>query len=68
MQPNPGMSHGHHPELPDMDTGLVAAGAGIRARRVCTLLQLTSLAPLVATLLDLDITAPDGAPYPGLLE
>jgi hypothetical protein len=67
MQPNPGMSHGHHPELSDMDTGLVAAGAGIRAGASAPLLQLTSLAPLVAALLDLDFDAPDGALYPGLL-
>jgi hypothetical protein len=68
QQPNPGMSHGHHPEQADMDTGLVAAGAGIRAGASAPLLQLTSLAPLVATLLGLDFDAPDGQAYPGLLE
>ena len=65
--PNPGMSHGHHPELSDMNTGFVAAGAGIRAGAAAPLLQLTSLAPLVAALLDLDFDAPDGALYTGLL-
>jgi hypothetical protein len=65
--PNPGMSHGHHPEMADMDTGLVAAGAGIRAGAAAPLLQLTSLAPLVAALLDLDLAAADGDLYPGLL-
>jgi hypothetical protein len=68
QQPNPGMSHGHHPELADMNTGLVAAGAGIRAGAAAPLLQLTSLAPLVAGLLDLDFTAPDGGLYVGLLD
>jgi hypothetical protein len=65
--PNPGMSHGHHPELADMDTGLVAAGAGIRPGVAAPILQLTSLAPLVAALLDLDFDAPDGRLYRGLL-
>jgi predicted AlkP superfamily pyrophosphatase or phosphodiesterase len=68
QQPNPGMSHGHHPELADMDTGLVAAGAGIRAGALAPRLELTSLAPLVAALLGLDFTAPDGELCIGLVE
>jgi hypothetical protein len=68
QQPNPGMSHGHHPENADMDTGLVAAGAGIRAGASAPVLQLTVLAPLVASLLGLDFDAPDGQAYPGLLD
>lgn len=66
--PNPGMSHGHHPDHPDMDTGLVAAGAGIRAGAAAPRLELTSLAPLVAALLGLDFDAPDGQLYVGLLD
>ena len=67
MQPNPGMSHGHHPELPDLHTGFVAKGAGIRAGTSVPLLPLTCIAPLVAALLGLDFDAPDGELYPGLL-
>jgi predicted AlkP superfamily pyrophosphatase or phosphodiesterase len=67
QHPNPGMSHGHHPEMADMNTGLVAAGAGIRAGAAAPLLQLTSLAPLVAELLGLDFDPPDGQLYRGLL-
>jgi hypothetical protein len=67
QHPNPGMSHGHHPEMADMNTGLVAAGAGIRPGAAAPLLQLTSLAPLVAALLDLDLDPPDGRLYTGLL-
>jgi hypothetical protein len=67
-KPNPGMSHGHHPELTDMNTGLVAAGAGIRPGAAAPLLQLTSLAPLVAALLDLDFGAPDDDACVGLLQ
>ncbi|HEX6307083.1 MAG TPA: ectonucleotide pyrophosphatase/phosphodiesterase [Longimicrobiales bacterium] len=67
-RPNPGMSHGHHPELRDMDTGLVAAGAGIRPGAAAPRMRLTDLAPLAATLLGVELEAPDGAAWPGLLE
>jgi predicted AlkP superfamily pyrophosphatase or phosphodiesterase len=67
MQPNPGMSHGHHPDMPDMHTGFVACGAGIRAGASITQLPLTCIAPLIAELLGLDFEAPDGVLYPGLL-
>lgn len=67
LQPNPGMSHGHDPAFPDMHTGFVAKGAGIRAGASVPLLPLTCIAPLVAALLGLDFDAPDGMLYPGLL-
>ena len=67
MQSNAGMSHGFHPDLPDMHTGFVARGAGIRAGAIVPLLPLTCIAPLVAELLGLDFTAPDGVLYPGVL-
>ena len=67
LRPNPGMSHGHHPDLPDMHTGFIAKGAGIRAGAVVPLLPLTCIAPLVAELLALDFDAPDGTLFPGLL-
>jgi predicted AlkP superfamily pyrophosphatase or phosphodiesterase len=67
LQPNPGMSHGHHPDLPDMHTGFVAKGAGIRAGAVVPLMPLTAIAPLVAELLGLEFHAPDGMVYPGVL-
>ncbi|HEU0300414.1 MAG TPA: ectonucleotide pyrophosphatase/phosphodiesterase [Longimicrobium sp.] len=68
LRPNPGMTHGHHPDEPAMNTGLVAAGAGIRAGAMAPVLPLTCVAPLVAELLGLDFDAPDGALYPGLLQ
>lgn len=67
MQPNPGMSHGHHPDHPDMKTGLVAFGAGIRKGACAPTLPLTAIAPLIAELLGLDFTAPDGVLYRELL-
>ncbi|MFP5247668.1 MAG: alkaline phosphatase family protein [Thermoanaerobaculia bacterium] len=67
MQANPGMSHGHHPDLPDMHTGFLAKGAGIRAGTSIPLLPQTCIAPLVAELLGIAFDAPDGTVYPGLL-
>jgi hypothetical protein len=67
LQPNPGMSHGHHPDLADMNTGFLAKGAGIREGAVAPQLPLTAIAPLVAKLLGLDFQAPDGVLIPGLL-
>ena len=67
LQPNPGMSHGHHPDEPDMNTGFVAKGAGIRAGAVVPEMSLTAIAPLVAELLGLEFEAPDGILLPGLL-
>ena len=61
------MSHGHHNDLPDMNTGFIAKGAGIRTGACAPLLPLTAIAPLVAELLGLDFHAPDGVLYPGLL-
>ena len=68
MQPNPGMSHGHHPDDEDMYTGFVARGAGVRAGAVIPEMPLTAIAPFVAALLGLDFDAPDGTLYSGLLE
>ncbi len=68
LQPNPGMSHGHHPDEPDMNTGFVAAGPGVRPGAVAPVLPLTAVAPFIAGLLGLDLAAPDGELYPGLLD
>jgi hypothetical protein len=60
MRPNPGMSHGHHPDLAEMNTGFIARGAGIRAGAAVDTIPLTSIAPLVAHLLGIDFDAADG--------
>jgi hypothetical protein len=65
---NPGMSHGHHPDDPDMNTGLVAYGAGVRAGTKVPMLPLTAIAPFVAALLGLELDAPDGELFVGLLD
>ena len=67
FSPNPGMTHGHHPDHLEMHTGLVAAGAGIRPGAVAPLLFLEDIAPLAAALLGIDFAAPDGVYLSGLL-
>jgi predicted AlkP superfamily pyrophosphatase or phosphodiesterase len=62
-----GAGHGYHPSLADMMTGFVAAGAGIRAGAVIPVLPMQHLAPLVATLLALDMADVDGTLLPGVL-
>lgn len=62
-----GAGHGYHPEAPDMATGFVASGAGVRAGAVVPLFPLQHIAPFIAALLDLDFPAADGVLFPGLL-
>lgn len=62
-----GAGHGYHPEAPDMTTGFVASGAGVRAGAVVPLFPLQHIAPFIAALLDLPFQAPDGVLFPGLL-
>jgi len=62
-----GAGHGYHPEMPDMATGFVAAGAGIRAGAVIPLLPMQHVAPLVAKLLGLELADVDGTLLPGIL-
>lgn len=62
-----GAGHGYHPDMPDMMTGFVAAGAGIRAGAVVPMFPMQHVAPLVAALLGLDMPDVDGTLLPGLL-
>lgn len=62
-----GAGHGYHPEAPDMTTGFVASGAGVRAGAVVPVLPMQHIAPFIAALLDLNLPAVDGALFPGLL-
>ncbi len=62
-----GAGHGYHPDMPDMMTGFIAAGAGIRAGAVIPLLPMQHVAPLVGKLLGLDLPDVDGTLLPGIL-
>lgn len=67
IEANAGMTHGHHPDHPEMNTGFIGAGAGFRPGAVAPLLALEDIAPLAAAVLGLDFDAPDGVLCPGLL-
>lgn len=62
-----GAGHGYHPDVPDMTTGFVAAGAGVRSGAVVPLLPLENVAPVVAALLAFSMPACDGLLFPGLI-
>jgi predicted AlkP superfamily pyrophosphatase or phosphodiesterase len=62
-----GGHHGYDPDLPEMATGFLAQGRGIRAGGVIPQLTVTDIAPLVARLLGLPFQAPDGVLLAGIL-
>lgn len=62
-----GAGHGFHPEMREMLTGFIAAGAGVRPRAVVPMLPIEHIAPFIAALLDLDLPDVDGTLLPGLL-
>jgi hypothetical protein len=67
LTPVTGGTHGYPPDRPEMDTGLVAWGAGIRPGAVAMSLSLEDVAPLVARLLGVAFDTPDGVLPAGLL-
>jgi predicted AlkP superfamily pyrophosphatase or phosphodiesterase len=62
-----GGHHGYDPDIPDMYTGFIAAGAGINKTGVIPQLGVQDIAPLIAKLLGIDFSAPDGKVIPGIL-
>jgi predicted AlkP superfamily pyrophosphatase or phosphodiesterase len=66
--PVTGGHHGYDPRLPAMYTGFIAAGAGIRKGQHITELRETDIAPLVARLLGVTFTCPDGKLVEGILK
>jgi predicted AlkP superfamily pyrophosphatase or phosphodiesterase len=63
-----GGHHGYDPNLPEMYTGFIAMGAGIRKGGVVTELCETDISPLVAALLGVSFPCPDGKLVPGILK
>lgn len=63
-----GGHHGYDPNIPDMYTGFIAAGTGIRHGAKISELCVTDIAPLVARLLGIDFSCPDGELVPGILK
>jgi predicted AlkP superfamily pyrophosphatase or phosphodiesterase len=58
--PTSGGHHGYDPNIPDMWTGFIAAGAGIQKGKMIKELCVTDIAPLIAKLLGIDFKTPDG--------
>lgn len=63
-----GGHHGYDPNLPEMYTGFIAAGAGIAKGGRITELCETDVSPLVYALLGIDFKTPDGKLIPGILQ
>lgn len=68
VKPAHGGTHGFYPDFAHIQTGFVAYGAGINAGTVVPLMGLEDIAPVIAKLLNLSFTAPDGALLPGILK
>jgi predicted AlkP superfamily pyrophosphatase or phosphodiesterase len=62
-----GGHHGYDPNEPQMYTGFIAWGAGVAKGRVIPELSVVDIAPLVAALLEVPFTCPDGKLVPGIL-
>ena len=60
-------AHGFLPTETRMHTGLIAAGAGIRARVPLPLVRQIDIAPTIARLLGFEMPSADGVPVVGLL-
>jgi predicted AlkP superfamily pyrophosphatase or phosphodiesterase len=66
--PGEGGHHGYFPtDFPEIYTGFVAAGAGVRRGGLAHEIGLVDVAPFVARLLGIPFDAPDGLPPLGLL-
>jgi predicted AlkP superfamily pyrophosphatase or phosphodiesterase len=66
--PTQGGHHGYDPNIPDMYTGFIIAGAGINNGKVLPELIVTDIAPIIAKLLDIEFPVPDGHLPQGLIK
>jgi predicted AlkP superfamily pyrophosphatase or phosphodiesterase len=62
-----GGHHGYDPNLPEMYTGFIATGPGIKKGGTVADLCETDISPLVYALLGIDFKTPDGKLIPGIL-
>jgi len=67
VQSTPGGSHGLLPDRPNLYTGFIAFGPGIRKNSVIPTLNMEDVTPLAAFSLGIDFSAPDGILYPGAI-
>jgi len=68
LRPAHGGTHGFINDEPQMFTGFIAYGAGIYKGAVIPEMGTQDVAPLVARLLGLEFSCPDGILYPGLIK
>jgi len=68
IKPASGGTHGYFPsDFPEILTGFVGWGAGFRSGVVIPAMGLEDVAPLIAELLGVPFSAPDGVAHTGLL-
>ncbi len=67
IRPAKGGTHGYFPDFHEIQTGFIANGAGITPGVVIPVMGLEDIAPVIAQLLGLDFTAPDGMLLPGII-
>jgi predicted AlkP superfamily pyrophosphatase or phosphodiesterase len=63
-----GGHHGYDPNIKEMYTGFIAAGAGINKGASINELCVTDIAPLIARLLNIPFSCPDGKLINGILK
>jgi predicted AlkP superfamily pyrophosphatase or phosphodiesterase len=68
LKPASGGTHGFFPDFKEIETGLVAWGAGIAQQKQLPTIGLEDIAPLVAHLLQLDFQPKHGVLYPGIVK
>lgn len=66
--PTTGGHHGYDPNIKDMWTGFIAAGAGINKGGHIKEMRLVDVAPLIAKLLGIEFKTPDGKLVEGILK
>lgn len=66
--PVSGGHHGYDPNTPEMFTGFIASGAGIRKGKVIEEIRVVDIAPLIAKLLGVDFKFPDGKLTKGIIQ
>lgn len=66
--PTTGGHHGYDPNIPEMWTGFIAAGAGINKGGHIKEMRLVDVAPLIAKLLGLEFKTPDGKLVEGIIK
>ena len=68
LLPAHGSGHGYFPDFPEIQTGFVAFGAGIRSGSVIPEMDVIDVAPMVAYLLGIDFPSADGILIKGVLQ